>query len=325
MLALAIALAAAAGTSHAQPSTSAAATLQFDKGRALMKDKKYAEACAAFEHSQKLDPQIGTLYNLADCYAQLGKIASAWTTFREVGQRDTKADRKKESNRRAKELEKRLPKLLLRPPASAPGLVVTMNGIDITPLVGTESPVDPAEYTLKATAPGLGTWEATTQVTDEGKTITLAIELHKAAPPERPVATAPIVTERPPTRIEAAPRSRRRTYAVIAGAGGLAALATGFVFGSMASGTWDDAKALCGDDLVCDDPATLAQGNRLVDDAQSQANLSTALVIGGAALVGVGAVLWLTAPSASARTRSALRITPQAGPGRAGLVLGGRF
>ena len=43
----------ASGSAHAQPSAqAAAATAQFDKGRALIKQNKYPEACAAFEQSQ---------------------------------------------------------------------------------------------------------------------------------------------------------------------------------------------------------------------------------------------------------------------------------
>ena len=353
--AIAVAAAAAIGLglaapAHAQPSASAAATLQFDRGRALMKEKKYAEACAAFEQSQKLDPQIGTLYNLASCWGQLGKIASAWNAYREVGQRDTNADRKKEANKRARELEKRLTKLVLKTPAAPPaGLVVTMNGVDVTALLGTDSPVDPAEYKLKATAPGFATWETTAKIADEGKTITIAIELQKPGPKPDPVRTpvkppvTPPVADPPkpkpdpvavagPTgdpddvdRPAEPPRSRRKTYAVIVGAGGLAALGTGLVFGNLARSKWAEAKELCGDDRICDSPATLERGNQLADTAERRARLSTVLVAGGAVLVGAGVVLWLTAPSGGTRTSTALHLAPQAGPGHAGVTLGGRF
>lgn len=345
-LAAAVAGLGLGGPAHAQPSASAAATLQFDKGRALMKEKKYAEACAAFEQSQKLDPQIGTLYNLATCYGQLGKIASAWNAYREVGQRDTNPDRKKEANKRAKELEKRLPKLVLKTPAAAPaGLVVTMNGVDVTALLGTDSPVDPAEYKLKATAPGFATWETTAKIADDGKTTTVAIELQRPGskpdpvklPIKPPVADPPAPRPDPDPvagpigdpddgdRPAEPPRSRRKTYAVIVGAGGLAALGTGLVFGNLARSRWAEAKELCGDDRICDSPATLDRGNELVATAERHARLSTVLVAGGAVLVGAGVVLWLTAPSSGARTSTALHLSPQAGPGHAGLTLGGRF
>jgi tetratricopeptide (TPR) repeat protein len=343
-LALALGLGAPSPAS-AQPSAAAAATLQFDKGRTLMKEKKYAEACAAFEQSQKLDPQIGTLYNLGGCYAELGKIASAWNAYREVGQRDANPGRKKEANRRARELEKRLAKLLLMIPSPPPGLVVTMNGADVTALVGADSPVDPAEYKLKATAPGYAAWETTAKITGEGKTVTIAIELRRPGPkepikpasppapgsepgPEQAPAVAGGESPSPdvgPTSLARPAPPRRKQLALVVGGAGGASLAAGLVFGTLARRKWNEAKALCGGDTVCDDPAVLAQGNALVDDARGRARLATVLVGSGAILVGAGVALWLTAPSGRASSDTALRITPELGPGVAAVTLGGTF
>jgi len=89
---------------RAQPSV-ASATAQFDRGRVLMKEKKYGEACAAFELSHKLDPQSGTLYNLADCYTHTGKLASAWAAYRDLAQRDANLPRRKQSAKLAAALE----------------------------------------------------------------------------------------------------------------------------------------------------------------------------------------------------------------------------
>ena len=61
-----------------------AAEETFNKGRELLKQGKYAAACTEFEQSQKLDPQFGTQYNLAGCYDQIGKLATAWNLYREL-------------------------------------------------------------------------------------------------------------------------------------------------------------------------------------------------------------------------------------------------
>ena len=50
----------------------------FDAARDLAKSGHYAEACPKFEASLELDEQLGTLVNLADCYENLGRVATAW-------------------------------------------------------------------------------------------------------------------------------------------------------------------------------------------------------------------------------------------------------
>jgi hypothetical protein len=335
----------AASTAAAQ-GASAAATAQFDKGRALMKDKKYADACAAFEQSQKLEAQFGTQFNLADCYTRLGKLASAWVTYKELSQRDTNEGRKKEAARRAKDLDKRLPKLLLKAATPPAGLTVTMNGTDATSLIGIDNPVDFGDYKIRAKAPGYTDFEATTRIADEGKTVTIAIELEKIGvkQPDKPPVKQP---DKPPVQqpdkqpdppivkqpvdddqtddVSAAPKSRRKTYAVIAGGAGVALIVTGAVFGGLASSKWSEATKLCGEDHICDDPTTLQQGNRLVSNAKTKANVATGLFVGGAAAVAIGAVLWFTAPSEKSTSSTALRIAPHAGPDGVGVTLGARF
>ncbi|HEY1549617.1 MAG TPA: tetratricopeptide repeat protein, partial [Kofleriaceae bacterium] len=77
----------------------------FERGRALMAKKQYAEACAAFEQSQRLDPQFGTLFNLADCEVQLGKLATAWGRYRELERTDSNQERRALSAQLATQLE----------------------------------------------------------------------------------------------------------------------------------------------------------------------------------------------------------------------------
>lgn len=331
-LAAIVALGALAGDAHAQRKGQAVpATAQFDKGRALMKEKKYAEACAAFEHSQELDPQNGTLYNLAICYSMSGKLASAWAAFRELSQRDANPTRKKDSARRAAALDKRLPHLVIKVPDAPAGLAVTLDGVDVTGLVGSDNPVDLGDHAIHATAPRRKDTDATAAIKDEGKTVTVTVTLPVIADapvaatpkPREPVAVEPV--ERPAPARSEPPRSHRKLYGAIVGGAGVALVATGLVFGKRASDKWSEAKQLCGDDRMCDSEADLTAGNQLVKDARSQATLATAFAIGGGVAIAAGVVLIVTAPGREARPATAWRLTPSAGPGLVALRLDGRF
>ena len=69
-----------------------AATAQalFDQATALKANEDWAGACPKFESSYRLDPALGTLLNLANCFEKLGKIASAWARWEEAYQWATK-------------------------------------------------------------------------------------------------------------------------------------------------------------------------------------------------------------------------------------------
>ena len=56
----------------------------FEQGRAAMAAGSYDIACARFRDSDKLDPAVGTRFNLADCEERRGRLATAWSLFRGV-------------------------------------------------------------------------------------------------------------------------------------------------------------------------------------------------------------------------------------------------
>ena len=47
----------------------------FRRAKTLMAERKHRDACPLLEESQKLDPQMGTLLNLAICHENVGKVA----------------------------------------------------------------------------------------------------------------------------------------------------------------------------------------------------------------------------------------------------------
>src|SRR5690242_14086811 len=92
----------------------AEANVLFDEGRALMTKKDYAGAISKLEQSQQLDPAVGTLLNLGECYLALGRTASAWSAYRDAASlaaTTKQADRERYASKKAQELEARLSRL----------------------------------------------------------------------------------------------------------------------------------------------------------------------------------------------------------------------
>jgi hypothetical protein len=142
----------------------------FRDGRSSMKRGELTQACDAFERSQRLEPKVGTLLNLADCQERLGKTASAWASF--LAARALAANqgdrRAAEASRRAAALEARLGYLTTQVPADrrVAELIVKRNGADLDPAVWDAAvPLDPGDYTIEAVAPGFEPWSTTVTVT----------------------------------------------------------------------------------------------------------------------------------------------------------------
>ena len=301
---------------HAQPPSAdkAAAEALFSDARRLMAAGNYREACPKLEASQRLDPGVGTVLNLADCYEQSGRTASAWTEFREAAsaaRESGSADREAEARRRASALEPRLSYLVIS--RQDPAIQVVQDGKPLDAAVlGTPIPVDPGDHVVEATAPGKAKWSTTVQVRQEG--LRLAVDIPELAPvaPGAPLARG---AKTPPAA--PAPKSggsTQRTIAIVVGGAGVVAMGLGTFFGVKASSTWDDAKSHCTDyPHGCGD-----EGVSLGKDANGQANVATAMFIVGGVALASAATLWFTAPS-----KGGGEVAVGAGP--SGLNVRGRF
>src|SRR5215510_3468909 len=127
-----------AGHAHAQSSDSGSIAEQlFNQARDLAKAKRWAEACSKFEASLRYDPALGTRLNLATCYEHLGKLASAWSVYREsidLARKLGDTKRRDYARNQAAALEPRLARLAIAAPARPPaGFVVTRDGTQIDP------------------------------------------------------------------------------------------------------------------------------------------------------------------------------------------------
>jgi hypothetical protein len=161
MLVGAGALALLFAASRAARADESEAARLFREGRALMLEGRFAEACPMIAESQRLEPHVGTLLNLAACHERSGKVATAWVEYEKAltaARTEGQADRERLAQERIAVLEPRVPWLTvsLDPSvAQAEGLTVSLDGAPLPPaLLQKEMPVDPGEHTVTAMVPG---------------------------------------------------------------------------------------------------------------------------------------------------------------------------
>jgi len=144
-----------------------AAEQLFGDAQKLLLAGNCAEAAKKFEASAKEDRSVGALSGLARSYADCGRPASAWVTYKEAatlanGQGDIRVH---EIRKRAAALEPTLSRLTITVTGATPGLVVKRNGSDVSAaLLGTAIPVDPGDQVIEAEAPGYKPFKSTVTI-----------------------------------------------------------------------------------------------------------------------------------------------------------------
>ena len=319
---------------HADDAASAAATALFAEGRKLVKEGKYAEACPKFEASLKLEHTNGTLFSLADCYAQVGRTASAYARYNEVIERfkHDNDDRLPLAQKNLADLTPRLAWLTIRvaDAARVPGLQITRNNAVVPEALFDNSvPVDPGQYAIVVSATGYQPVSKTVVLPPAGgREIVQIVALVKLPEPvvERvpdPAPPQPVATDPAPAdpRRDKLPRGSERTTQQNIGAIGVAvggsAVAASLVLGLQARSKWSLSEERCMGTMCS------AEGVKLANEAKSRANLATASFLAGAVIAIAGAITYGVAPKPpSARQKT---IVPVIDRGGAGVVLTGSF
>jgi hypothetical protein len=292
-----IVLAATAAGVHAEPAGAQAEVL-FRKGRELIAAGHVAEACAAFEQSQKLEPAVSTLLNLASCREKNGQLATAWGLFLDAErQTHTAADAPTQqlhgvAEDRAGKLEPRVSKLTINVGSPIDGLEISRGADKVAAVSWNQTlPIDGGTYTITAHAPGKMTWTAQITVGVEGDTQTVDV-------PELAAGAVPTPTRSPLVV----------PLAVGAGALVLAGVSVGFELS--AESTYNQAKT--------ETTMTVAQRESLYNSANDQRHVAQGFAVGGA--IAAGAAVWLYVRSRhSEDNRTAVIATP------AGIGVVGRF
>jgi hypothetical protein len=292
------------------PGEKAAAQILFDEAQALVDRGNFAEACPKLAQSQRLDPGLGTQLWLADCYENLGQLASAWAVFREAAAvaASTHDEREKVARERAASLEPKLARLVIGVRNAAAETTVERDGTPVSHAEwGVAVPVDPGAHVVRASAPGKKTWSVTVQAAGGAGPIKVEVPPLDDLPAEKPISA--------PLSEPARGGEGRRTAGIVLAGGAVVMLGVGAVFGLRASSLKSDADPHCPNKL-CD-----AQGRGLIDDATTAATVSTISLAAGVLAGAGGAYLFFSAP----RRAAALRVAPYAASSGAGLVAGGQW
>jgi serine/threonine-protein kinase len=297
---LGVALASAAGPAAADASDARIAQALFDEARALMAQKRYAEACPKLEESQRRDPGGGTLLNLALCREAEGKTATAYVTFTEtlsLATRDGRRDRQEIARTHMAALQPSLPRLTVDVQAGAviDGLAIALDGAPLPKAAWSVAmPVDPGAHTVSAAAPGRAGWEATiTVLGGEKKAVSvppLAVVAEERRPPR--AEPGPAHAEPGPIAPGPAPSESPRPNPVFFGLLGASAIAGGVsvVTGVLAVVANVTAKDGCiPERSYCKDQGSADAASR----AGTMAWISTGALAVGA--IGLGALFFVPA------------------------------
>ena len=311
----------------------AAAEALFDQGLRLMKQNSFNDACSKLEESERIDPAVGTLLYLGECYERVGKTASAWATFREAASlagNSNQVDRARIADSRAQDLEPKLSRLSveLAPEVARIADVVVKRGTQrLEPsLYGTPLPVDPGEYRIEVTAPGYETWTTPIKVEGGGASASVRVPglVKSAAPLAAPTATPPLPSglgkQTPPPKLPP-PATRPglttgQTLGLVVGSVGVVGLGLGTYFGVRAIGKNSDAEPLCRDNRC------VQAGINLTEKAKTSAAAANIAFAAGGALVALGGVIFL---STGASDADKVALVPLLGPSSAAASISGSF
>jgi hypothetical protein len=303
----------------------------FNEGQQLISAGQLVAACAKLEESQRLDPKLGRLLNVAYCHEQLGRTATAWAEYNQaaaVAQQTKQSERVAFAHGRAAELASKLSFIRLDLPAGSQVSQISVDGRTIGhELWAVPFPIDPGAHTVTFEAPASKPQTESIKVAD-AETVRVVVGTFEPAPatpapqaPPPPPSTSP--SPPPEAPAPAAPAPASRTPGWIVGGIGVVGLGVGTGFAVRSLSLKNQA------DPECKNKLCTPHGTSLISDATTSANIATAAFAVG--LVGVAAgtflvihPLRLSSGSGSGSGASA-RITPQLAADRAGLLLDGAW
>jgi hypothetical protein len=278
--------------------TRARADTLFREGQSLVTAGQIAAGCSKLEESQRVDPKLGRLLNVAYCHEQLGRTATAWSEYNQAAAlalQTKQAERESFARDRAATLSRKLSFVQLDLAATPDLSAVTIDGKSVDhDQWALPFPIDPGTHTLSLAAPGRRARDQPLVIDAPGtlRVVTDALEPLPAGPAVAPatVVPAPAAGPEPAAPSPEAPAKATsaggdRTLGWIVGGTAVAALGVGTGFGFYAMSLRNQA------DPECPGKLCTPHGKSLIDDASTAATVATIAFIVGA--VGVGAGTWL--------------------------------
>ncbi len=300
------------GLAVADKESKARADKLFEDGRRYLAAKEYALACTAFEQSHEADAAIGTQLNIALCYEEWGKVASAYRAYLEAERlaKEKKDKRAAGARKKVDELATKSPKLVFDLPANAdPSTVLLFDDkqLDMKTLED-DLLVDPGTHTLEIRVPDRPV---------KKQEIEAVVGERKKIPIELPVAEDKPV-ELPPNVVITTPRSKGKLYGGIAlSAGGVAAIGIASIVALAARQDYANAVVDCPGGMC-----TTRAAYDATQDARFKANMMTIVAGGGVVMVGVGVYLIVTSAGKKVE-QLGVTVRPVATPDSLGIAIGG--
>jgi hypothetical protein len=330
-----------AGTASAAPaSSSAQARSLFREARALMDKKRFGEACPKLQESLRIDPGMGTQFNLAHCWEQLGLTASAWGMYLDVAaaaQGSGQVKRETAAREKAAALEPKLSRLRIDVASPVPNMTILRAGEEVGQGAwATDMPIDPGTYHIEATAPDKRPWSTDVVIEKPGATVAVTVPALEDITPVVVEATEPAAAPANVSVEDQGSGSGRTIATVALAAVGVGGVVAGVIYGLDANKHTNAARDLCTggpDGATCERDQALDNGaaerDELLghrDSADRSALISyVAFGVGGAALVGATLLLLTGSSSDSSEPSSEAQLVPSFTPDFAGINLSGHF
>lgn len=285
----------------------------FQEAVALKEAGKPAEACAKFEQALQINRNaVGTLLNVAKCDEDAGRIGTAvklYSQARDIAREHNMTEHRTAAESRLAAIGDRVPRLTVAFTERLEGMKLVIDD-EVVPgdaETTNELRLDPGTRHIVVTAPGRLPYSVNVEL-KESKLAVIAI----------PALGRPVTVTK-----------SRRTVGKILTFSGAALAGTGMLLGWIANRDYEayvgppGAMKACTQESPSSTPVcNTAQAYQHTGEARQLGWVGTFVGLGGVAALGLGVVLWLTAPEETAQHISFL---PAVTNDSAGIAAVGRF